>query len=337
MLTLVAVVFFSAAAHSAIYDDFTAPYIDPEKWTVFGSGFTQPGDGYLHYSGVTPLKERLISKKVFPSGIFTMSFSDYFSDNAAPAGEGLGSVMAIGLGSTESGAWVRIERGQVLGTPEGQYIEANWRFRNSEGEWSKIYVNYVRSDTTSGFLRLMYDGTHVSFFYRTLETDDWTPMVITGQGGQPVLDENGETQPLVIMPGWTTTIPMFIDAIPGGDDGTDSYTMSFRVDFVSASNISIIDNLKALIIRIKNLASSDFKNTHQQNTLVNKLGAVLEKVEQGFYADAILKLQKDVLKKTDGCARKGEPDRNDWITNCGAQFEAYPLILEAIKGLQELI
>lgn len=142
---------------------------------------------------------------------------------------------------------------------------------------------------------------------------------------------------LLITPGWTTPVPMFIDAIPGGDDGTPPYTMSFRVDFVSASNISIIDSLKAIIIGITNLASTDFRNTHQQNIFLNKFGVIVEKVEQGFYADAILKLQKDVLKKTDGCAMKGEPDRNDWITSCGAQFEAYKNILKAIKDLQELM
>ena len=45
-------------------------------------------------------------------------------------------------------------------------------------------------------------------------------MVITGQGGEPVLDDKGQTQPLVITPGWTTAVPMFIQALPGGADST---------------------------------------------------------------------------------------------------------------------
>jgi|WetSurMetagenome_2_1015567.scaffolds.fasta_scaffold34449_2 hypothetical protein len=343
LTTLLAVLFFSTKAGAAIYDDFTGPGIDQNKWTVTSSGFSQPGDGYLYYSGATPVKEKLTSTKVFPSGIFTMPFANYSSNNTAPPGEGLGSVMALGLGSTESGAWVRIERGQVLGTIIGQYIEVNWRFRSSDGEWSKIYVNYVQSDITSGFLQLRYDGTNVTFFYRTLKTDPWTQMVITAQGGEPILDDKDQTQPLVITPGWTTAVPMFIQALPGGvdddDKDTPSYTLSFKVDYVRINSLAthVIHSLHNIIKKINNLEADYFKNANQQNTLTNKLRAVVRKAKQGSYADALDKLQNDILQKTDGCAVKGKPDRNDWITNCGAQDTAYPLIVETISVLQGLI
>ena len=212
--------------------------------------------------GNTPVNEKLTSTTVFPSGVFTMPFADYSSNNNAPAGQGLGSVVALGLGSRDSGAWVRIERGQVLGTPSGQYIEVNWCFRNSNGEWSKIYVNYVQSDITSGFLQLRYDGTNVTFFYRTLETDPWTQMVITGQGGLPVLDANGQTQPLVITPGWTTPVPMFIQALPGGAIGTPYYTLSFKVDNVRINSLpvaKIVDKLHDIIAAIHSLETDLFQ------------------------------------------------------------------------------
>jgi hypothetical protein len=340
LTTLLAVLFFSTSAGAAIYDDFTSPGINTDKWTISGDGFTQPGDGYLHYLSDTPVNEKLTSTTVFPSGIFTMPFADYLSDNNAPAGEGLGSVVALGLGSRNSGAWVRIERGQVLGTSDGQYIEVNWCFRNSNGEWSKIYVNYVRSDITSGALQLRYDGTNVTFYYRTLKTDPWTQMVITGQGGYPVLDNNGRTQPLVITPGWTTPIPMFIQALPGGDDGTPSYTLSFKVDNVRNNSLpmaKIVDKLHDIITAIHSLETFYFKNANQQDALTKKLHAVVRMVYRGFYADALDKLQKDILQKTDGCAAMGRPDKNDWITDCCAQDNVYPLIIETISLLQGLI
>jgi hypothetical protein len=339
LTTLLAVLFFSTSAGAAIYDDFTSPGINTDKWTISGDGFTQPGDGYLHYLSDTPVNEKLTSTTVFPSGIFTMPFAEYLSDNNAPAGEGLGSVAALGLGSRDSGAWVRIERGQVLGTSDGQYIEVNWSFRNSNGEWSKIYVNYVQAVITSGFLQLRYDGTNVTFFYRTLKTDPWTQMVITGQGGLPINDANGQTQPLVITPGWTMAVPMFIQALPGGAIGTPYYTLSFKVDNISIDSpvVDVVESLQNIIAAINNLDKDYFKNANQQNALTKKLHAFVEKVEQGFYTDSIHKLQKDILQKTDGCAAKGRSDKNDWITDCDGQNKVYPLIVDTISVLQLFI
>ncbi len=56
----------------------------------------------------------------------------------------------------------------------------------------------------------------------------------------------------------------------------------------------------------------------------------------GEYQDALKKLENDILKKTGGCATKGKLDKNDWIKDCGAQDQVYPLILEAIQLLSQL-
>lgn len=339
LTTLLAVLFLTTSTDAALYDDFTSPGVNTDKWTISGDGFTQPGDGYLYYSGNTPVNEKLTSTMVFPSGIFTMPFADYSSNNNAPAGQGLGSVVALGLGSRDSGAWVRIERGQVLGTSIGQYIEVNWCFRNSNGDWSKIYVNYIQSNITSGFLQLRYDGTNATFFYRALKTDPWTQMLITGQGGLPVLDAKGQTQPLVITPGWATPVPMFIQALPGGAIGTPYYTLSFKVDYVRTNSLAVhvIHGLHNIIKEINKLTTDYFKNANQQNALTKKLHAVVRMVNHGLYADALDKLQNDILQKTNGCNAKGRPDRNDWISDCYGQDIVYPLIDETISVLQGLI
>jgi hypothetical protein len=227
-----------------------------------------------------------------------------------------------------------------MDTSIGQYIEVNWAFQINGDQWSSIYVNYVQSDITSGELQLRYDGTDVTFFYRAARTDPWTRMVITGQGGQPVLDANGQAQPLVITPGWTTAVPMFIQAIPGGATGAPSYTLSFKVDNVRVRNITvthIVENLREVITRINNFESDYFKNGNRQNALTNKLREVARMVNHGSYTDALDKLQNDILQKLDGCAAKTRPDKNDWITNCDGQNDAYPGITEIISLLQEMI
>jgi hypothetical protein len=340
LTTLFLVLFFSAASSAAVYDDFNNSGIDSSKWIIAGTGFKQPGDGYLYYSNTTPVNERLISTAVFTSGVFTMPFADYSSDNDAPPGLGLGSVVALGLGSRNDGAWVRIERGQVLGTSIGQYIEVNWAFQINGNHWSSINVNYVQSDITSGELRLRYDGTDVTFFYRAAKTDPWTQMVITGQGGRPVLDANGQVQPLVVTPGWTTAVPMFIQAIPGGAIGTLSYTLSFKVDSVRNRSIAaarITENLRDIITIINNLKPDYFKNANQQNALANKLRTVARMVNHRSCTEVLDKLQNDILQKINGCAHKARPDKNDWIINCDGQDEVYPGITEIISLLQGMI
>jgi hypothetical protein len=70
---------------------------------------------------------------------------------------------------------------------------------------------------------------------------------------------------------------------------------------------------------------------------INKINAVLSEIDQGLYQDALSKLQNDILAKTNGCTETGAPDRNDWITDCGAQAQVYPLVVEAIELLRRLI
>ncbi len=87
---------------------------------------------------------------------------------------------------------------------------------------------------------------------------------------------------------------------------------------------------------ISSLPQSVFKNKNMQNTLLNKLNAVIANIEAGNYADALGQLQNDILGKTNGCADTGAPEKNDWIRDCGAQGQVYPLVLEAIELLSQL-
>ncbi|MCP4374963.1 MAG: hypothetical protein GY794_02105 [bacterium] len=69
----------------------------------------------------------------------------------------------------------------------------------------------------------------------------------------------------------------------------------------------------------------------------NKLNAVLSVIADGDYAEALSKLQNDILRKVDGCANASVPDKNDWIRDCDVQDVIYPLILDAIAQVQALL
>ena len=71
--------------------------------------------------------------------------------------------------------------------------------------------------------------------------------------------------------------------------------------------------------------------------LINKIEAALAQLDEGLYQNLLDKLKNDILKKTDGCANTGQPDKNDWILTCEDQQKVYPLVLRAIELLERLI
>ena len=80
-----------------------------------------------------------------------------------------------------------------------------------------------------------------------------------------------------------------------------------------------------------------FKNKNLGNALTNKINAALAMIQEGQYAQAYDKLVNDVLGKTNGCVETGTPDKNDWIKTCEEQALAYPLVMEAIGYLENLL
>lgn len=87
-----------------------------------------------------------------------------------------------------------------------------------------------------------------------------------------------------------------------------------------------------------NLLDPDsLKNRKLKKPLTQKINEVLAKIDEGLYEQALNKLQHDILQKTNGCAETSSPDKNDWITDCDAQNQLYPLIIEAIEFLEMLI
>jgi hypothetical protein len=85
------------------------------------------------------------------------------------------------------------------------------------------------------------------------------------------------------------------------------------------------------------LDPNSLKNENMKNALLNKIGAALAMIDEEQYQGAMSKLENDILQKTDGCAETGAPDKNDWITSCEEQTEVYPLIVETIEYVMNLM
>jgi hypothetical protein len=114
-----------------------------------------------------------------------------------------------------------------------------------------------------------------------------------------------------------------------GQADSDPSTLSITV-VVSAD--PIIEDLIKAITAINALDSSAFKNRNLRKTLINKINTAIAYMEQGLYSQA-KSLLGGILKKVDGCAKKGAPDNNDWIITCEAQTQVYPNIQSAIDEL----
>ncbi len=107
---------------------------------------------------------------------------------------------------------------------------------------------------------------------------------------------------------------------------------------VTVEAISCVDGaVRALldaIDMINDLPVDSLKNKNMKTPLVNKLNVGLKMEEECFYESAFNKLVKDVAQKMNGCDDIGEPDKNDWLITCEAQNQVYPVIIEAIKLLE---
>ena len=88
---------------------------------------------------------------------------------------------------------------------------------------------------------------------------------------------------------------------------------------------------------IEALEPENFRNKKSAAKLSNEIDLALGMIDGGLYEDALDVLENDILKRTDGYAEFGEPDKNDWITTYEGQVEVYPLIMEAIELLESLM
>jgi hypothetical protein len=137
----------------------------------------------------------------------------------------------------------------------------------------------------------------------------------------------------------TTFVPdlvgTYVIQLVVNDGLLDSAPSTTQVQVVANPTVPI-EAIQDVQASIASLNPGVFKNANMQKTFNNKLNAVIADIEAGNYANALDKLQHDILGKTDGCANAGAPDSNDWIKDCGSQAQVYPLILKVIEILRGL-
>jgi hypothetical protein len=75
--------------------------------------------------------------------------------------------------------------------------------------------------------------------------------------------------------------------------------------------------------------SSYFRNRNMQNTLLNKLNAVIKKVSNGNLADALSQLRDDVLQKVSASG--------GWITHTGTQAGVYGAVDSLIADIEAFL
>ena len=103
-----------------------------------------------------------------------------------------------------------------------------------------------------------------------------------------------------------------------------------RYDAAVASVFYIIDALN-------DLPPGSFKNKNMLKPFTNKLNAVLSKIDEGAYQEALDKLSNDILEKTDGCVKTGGPEPNDWVITCEDQATLVALIANCMDYLEGML
>lgn len=155
-------------------------------------------------------------------------------------------------------------------------------------------------------------------------TPTWTPVLTPSPTSTSTPSSTLTPTPTLTPPGTLTLSPTLTL--------TPTLTPTPTSAPVATPASTLIDQVDAIIAAVNGLASSDFKK-NKQKTLINKLEAVRNQIQSGAFQGALNKLENDILPKIDGCALEGSPDSKDWINNCAAQDQVYPLVVDLIAAL----
>jgi N-acetylneuraminic acid mutarotase len=128
--------------------------------------------------------------------------------------------------------------------------------------------------------------------------------------------------------------------IAGGMDASKNLLASAELYIPITTTTTPKDNaitsIKNANIQFSTLPILTFKNSNMASGISQKLNAILFKIDQGYYQGAYNQLVNDVLKKVDGCANSGQPDKDDWLNSCESQTQVYQIIVQAINNLADM-
>jgi beta propeller repeat protein len=128
----------------------------------------------------------------------------------------------------------------------------------------------------------------------------------------------------------------YVVSLVANDGFQDSDPDNVTIEAITVLDAAVEELLTA-VATINDLDPSDFRNRRMAKILVRKISIILRLIDRERYYLAIFKLRFDVLRKMDGCANSGAPDRNDWLRTCEAQEAVYPSVTQAIELLGDLV
>ncbi len=152
-----------------------------------------------------------------------------------------------------------------------------------------------------------------------------------------LVPENGYTF------GYNTYIRDF-DSVDWSWPGYD--LVSGKLEFPSFVDLTLVssdptdavkETLQEAGTTVNGLDIEVFKKKNQKKKLTRKINRALNLTDMGNYLRALKMLRKEILKRLDGCAAFGKPDRNDWIKDCDAQNQVYLLSMKATGYLEEIV
>lgn len=158
---------------------------------------------------------------------------------------------------------------------------------------------------------------------------DMDPLFVDVSGG----DFHLQSASLCIDAGDSVAVPSWVTTDLDGNPRIQGVAVDMGAYETAGSPQDVLDTTIGIVA---GLDPGSLTNPNTGDTLVNKLQATIALIEAGLYRDAMMKLQHDILPKTDGCALRGQPDKDDWIITCEGQQQVYPLVLQAIQLLQSI-
>ena len=154
-------------------------------------------------------------------------------------------------------------------------------------------------------------------------------LVVKPDGSSATLSETAEVDTSFV----ADTAGTYVASLIVNDGYVNSSACSVSITATSTLD-EVIENLRWTIDTVNSLDPNDFKCRIMQNMLTKKISVVLERVDQGRYDQALDKLEYDILYKINGCTDMGVPGRKEWIIDCSAQGQVYPILMATIDLLK---
>jgi hypothetical protein len=119
-------------------------------------------------------------------------------------------------------------------------------------------------------------------------------------------------------------------------NGDKASVMKFVATTLSCHDTALA-KLQEAMAAVQALPPAAFKTSNMQHGFVNQINTAILRVKRGKYAEALHLVRGGILVKTDGCAKAGAPDKNDWLKDCADQANVYQLLQDAIECLQSMM